>query len=414
MPVPSRISPFALLFLSNLSILFVGMGLFPVLPLYAAQFGASQTLIGLFFASLTAALSAGSLVSGYLAVRFPLRTVYIVSGLAGAPALILLGQASALWQVVALTSLVWFFGGLNLALIHILLGMSTVKESRGRYFSLLALAVPLGALFGGAAVGGLVAAFDYAGMLFGLSLVWLLVPLAGVLIQVNEPDPAAVQTGAPAQKYRLYSLDEPFAAVLFISLLAAAAISFARLAAPLAMKLQEFSASELASTAMVSGLISIPFVLLSSRYSDRISRSRSLILAYLSAAIGMLILVFANQLWHYWVSGSFVMVAFCLNGAIASAAASDVLPPHELKRGLAWLNTAIPAASILAYAATGLLAEIVPLPLLFLGVTALPLASAGLMEAALQRCRRAYIAPMAEPVLEPPIWEENAYFKRCL
>ena len=48
-----------LLFLSSVIVLFVGMGLFPVLPLYAAQLGASRTTIGLLFSLMYAANSAG-------------------------------------------------------------------------------------------------------------------------------------------------------------------------------------------------------------------------------------------------------------------------------------------------------------------------------------------------------------------
>src|SRR5512135_340585 len=43
------------LFVSSFIILFVGMGLFPVLPVYAAEFGASRTVIGIYYALMYAA-----------------------------------------------------------------------------------------------------------------------------------------------------------------------------------------------------------------------------------------------------------------------------------------------------------------------------------------------------------------------
>ncbi len=40
----------AFLFICNYLPPFVGMGLFPLLPLYAAQFGATRTIIGIYYA----------------------------------------------------------------------------------------------------------------------------------------------------------------------------------------------------------------------------------------------------------------------------------------------------------------------------------------------------------------------------
>jgi MFS transporter, DHA1 family, tetracycline resistance protein len=407
------IPPLALLFSSNLAILFVGMGLFPILPYYANLFGASPVLVGLYFAVINAALSAGSLVSGTLAQRFSINRLYIYSGAVGVPALVLLGQASQLWQVVVLTSLVWFVGGLNLSLISMLLAMTTPQASRGRAFSLLALNVPLGALFGAAWIGALVAQAGYSVMFWVLGLVWAAVPLAGLFLPEEEKPAAVVPGSSPAQPYKFYRLSEPFAAVLFISMIAVIAISVGRLGVPMAMQSNAFSSSQVASTAMVSGVIAIPVLLLATSFSDRISRSRFLIFAYLLAAAGLIALAVSTLLWHYWVAASLIMVSFCLNGALASAAAADVLPAADLKRGLAWLNALLPAASIIAFAGTGFLAEMMGFSVFFFMVAGLPLAASGLMEYALQRCRRALKA-QNELVVEMPYWEENAYLKRCL
>ncbi len=40
----------ALLFIGSYVPPFVGMGLFPILPLYAAQFGATHTMVGIYYA----------------------------------------------------------------------------------------------------------------------------------------------------------------------------------------------------------------------------------------------------------------------------------------------------------------------------------------------------------------------------
>jgi predicted MFS family arabinose efflux permease len=52
------------LFLCNFSILFIGFGLFPLLPLYAAEFGASASFIGFYLAVTYIAISVGSILAG--------------------------------------------------------------------------------------------------------------------------------------------------------------------------------------------------------------------------------------------------------------------------------------------------------------------------------------------------------------
>jgi len=408
-----NIPPITLLFFSSLVILMVGMGLFPVLPFYAAQFGAGPGLTGLFFALISAFLSAGSLMAGSLAERFSIKKVFIGSGLLGIPALILLGQATDLYLVMLLTSAVWFLGGLNLALINMLLGMTVRKEARGRAFTFLSLCVPLGALLGGAGVGALVAEVGYSLMFVALGLLWCGVPLAGSLLPAIESDSPGQMAAQGTQRMKFYNLSEPFAGVVIISFIAAIAIHSGRLGTPLLMQVNAFEASEVASSAMVGGLIAIPFVLMAGGLSDRVSRTRSLMVAYLFASAGIVVLVFASQLWHYWLSSSFIMVAVCLNGALATAVATDVLPPWEMKRGLAWLNAVIPGGSILAYAGTGFLVDIMGYRVFYLALTILPILAAALLETALRRCRKS-MSLHATPVLEHATWEENAYIKRCL
>jgi len=68
------------LFASNLVVLFVGMGLFPLLPLYATQFGATRTVIGIYYAVMYAASVLGTMATGWLARRVPPRDLFIAAG----------------------------------------------------------------------------------------------------------------------------------------------------------------------------------------------------------------------------------------------------------------------------------------------------------------------------------------------
>src|SRR5574337_1132342 len=67
-PILSRLPNTQLLYLfaSSFIILFVGMGLFPVLPVYATEFGASRPVIGIYYALMFAANAVGAMLTNRL------------------------------------------------------------------------------------------------------------------------------------------------------------------------------------------------------------------------------------------------------------------------------------------------------------------------------------------------------------
>ena len=95
---------FIILFICHAVPLFIGMGLFPLLPLYAARFGATRTDIGVFYAVVYIASTAGVLGTSWLAARVSRRALFFAGATLGIPALVLMGHATALWQVVLLTA----------------------------------------------------------------------------------------------------------------------------------------------------------------------------------------------------------------------------------------------------------------------------------------------------------------------
>src|SRR6266498_2801629 len=151
----------SILFITNFAVFFIGMGLLPLLPLYAAQFGATPTGSGLYLASTYTAIALGTVLTGWLSDKLSLRRLSVSAGLAGLPALVLLGQAAALWQVVVLTAVVWFCGGI-----------------------------------GGVTCGQVVGWQGYPFMFAALGLVWASWPVAAVL-GMEEPRPRA-DSPAPA------------------------------------------------------------------------------------------------------------------------------------------------------------------------------------------------------------------------
>ncbi|MBC8074928.1 MAG: hypothetical protein H7Y32_02535, partial [Chloroflexales bacterium] len=68
-----KIRTFAVLFICTIVPLFIGAGLFPLLPLYVARFGATRTDIGIFYAVIYIANTAGVIATSWLAERFSRR-----------------------------------------------------------------------------------------------------------------------------------------------------------------------------------------------------------------------------------------------------------------------------------------------------------------------------------------------------
>ncbi len=259
----------AYLFLSNLSILFVGMGLSPLLPLYAARFGATPAVIGVYMGVTYVAIALGAVLASWLSGRVPRRAAIVAAGAIGVPPVALLGQATALWQVVILTALVWFTGGVGLSLIGVLAGLHAGAKDRGEWFSLIALTTPLGAIAGGLAAGWLVETYGYPAMFAGFGAVfagWPLIGLAGLRDKPDAPARQQARAGEDAAPAAFFHL------LLAAVLLSAATASIVGLGLTLEMKADHFSARAITGANVVGGLVTIPVVWWFGKLSDRLGR----------------------------------------------------------------------------------------------------------------------------------------------
>lgn len=340
------------LFGSNFVILFTGMGLFPLLPLYAAQFGASPEMTGLYLGIVYTAIAAGTLLTGWLANRLSPRGLFIGGSALGIPALLLLGQADAFWQVVVLTSTVWFSGGVGLALISVFTGRLAASSNRGKSFGLLFLTTPLGALVGGAFISQLVAWQGYPLMFAVLGVLWAALPIIGLFrLKVGLASQESTRAGHRSPSGA--RLSRTFYLLLFVSLLSGTALSASRIGTSLLMQAQGFSAQAIVSTATVSGLFALPLILLVRAFSDRVRRTNFLLFGYLLTSGAALVLGVSGQIWHFWLAASLVLVAMGIYSTVAPAFATDFLAPEALNRGLSWLNTSQWLASILSFTGSG-------------------------------------------------------------
>ncbi len=369
----------SILFLTNFAVFFIGMGLLPLLPLYAAQFGATPTGSGLYLASTYTAIALGTVLTGWLSNRLPLRQLSISAGLAGLPALVLLGQAVALWQVVVLTAVVWFCGGIGLALVSIMISLYADGSTRGRSFSLMFLARPLAGVLGGVTCGQVVAWQGYPFMFVALGLVWASWPVAAMLGMEEQRPRADSPAPAAAADESSTRIGGTFYLVLLAALLSSTTVYVGRLITSLSMQAFDLSPGAVASTAVVGGLVTFPITPLIGILSDRLGRRRLLMVSYALAAGGVVLLSMASQLWHFWLETALLFVATAANGSVATALTTDVLPRDALRRGMSWLNSMTWVAGIIGFAGTGYLTERLGAAATCLIAALLAVAAAGLL-----------------------------------
>jgi MFS family permease len=365
------------LFLCSFAILFVGFGLFPLLPLYAAEFGATATLTGFYLAAVYTSITLGTLLTSFLPGVISRKSVFILAGVLGVPALYLLGHAIAFWQVILLTCVVWFSGGVGLSLISVFIGLQADEHSRGKWFALLALTTPLGAVIGGLAVSWVVGWRGYAQMFTMLGLVFALWPVIGLL--KVEDRPASEVTKIKATKTAGNNLNPSFRLLVLAVLFSSVTVSIIRMGLSLSMKEVHISPAAISSSNVIGGLVTIPVVMGIGVLSDRLGHKLFLALGYILAMLGSLILLEANQLWHFWIVSAAILISRSINTSVASALAADTLPKAALNRNLPLLNTMAWVSGVIGFALTGYMIDTLGTAALYLLGAILAMTSVGLI-----------------------------------
>lgn len=368
------------LFLSSFSILCIGFGLFPLLPIYASSFGATPTTIGIYLALTYISITLGTMLAGWLSGRVSRRLTLFVAGFSGVLALALLGQARTLWQVIFLTGHVWFTGGIGLANINVLTGLNTDSANRGKSFSWIALTNPLGAIIGGLGVGQLVEWQGYPLMFAVMAAEYAIWPLVALFF-LREPPAQAARANQANQKAPVGS-HRGFHLLLLSLLLSAMTVSVNRLGLSLAMKELSYSPAAISNANVIGGLVTIPVVLWFGKLSDRLGRKLFLLLGYMLAALGGITLMAARgDLWHFWLVAAATLIARSISVSLASALATDILPAAALGRNLPWVSTASWVAGVIGFAASGVVIDLAGAASLFAIAAVLSLSSAGLVSA---------------------------------
>jgi MFS family permease len=341
----------ASLFLCNLAAWTVGNGLLPLLPVYAVKLGADPAMAGLYLALSYLAIALGATSAGWLSgSRLRCRLPLIVTGVASVPLPWLMGQASSIWALTVLTALLWFCGGLGLALMGILAGLSAGERERGKVFGILALTGGLGALIGNLGIGWLVRGWGYAAMFTALPILMLLWPVAALFLEEKEDAAARREQDVPV-KQRLMGRD--YLLLCAASTVLSIAGFFILLIRSFQMSDMGFGPLEISSTGAVGGLVSMPLPVLMGWLSDRIDRKPLLVLGYLSDFGALILLPFSAALWHFWLVIMLQGVAGGSSSSVGNAWVTDLIPRESFGRGLALFGATVWVGGVAGFALAG-------------------------------------------------------------
>jgi len=333
----------------------IGNGLLPLLPVYAAQFGASSIVIGYYLAFAYLALTIGTLLAGWFSDRFQRRkTLLIIVGVLMIPSVWLMGSATNIWQLTVLSAAVWFLGGMQLALVNILTGLFAEQAKRGAVFGFIGLTPALGLLIGGLTSGPIVDRWGYPVLFMTLAIFSTVLPIMAMfsvdrVVENDHQDGKLPRKGTIKLESAVFLL----VTAVFVS---QSAVFIGNMGRSISMKELGFASTAISSTAAVSGLVMLPFPLLLGLLSDKIGRKNLIMLCHLARCLALTVLTFSVSLWHFWMFASLLSLG-SISNSIGAAFVTDLVPKTSLGIGMSLFRAASWGGGIIGFACAGYLIQ---------------------------------------------------------
>jgi MFS family permease len=351
----------------------------PLLPVYATQVGATPLIAGFYLSFSYFTLAVGTIGAGWLSDRLQRRKLLLIlGGVVMVPGLWLMGRATNIWQLAALTAIVWFCGGVQLTAIGVLTGLSADESERGKAFGIIAMSGALGMLIGGLATGPIADRWGYMTLFSTLSVFGILAPVSGALAREKPMERTALWADTAARDDRP-ALSRVFYLLVGASLTSAVAVQASNLGRSLSMSDLGLAAAAISSTGAIGGLVGLPLQPTAGWLSDRLGRKRFLIFGYVAGTGGLLVLAWAASLWHFWIAAALLTVAVSVESTVGQALVTDVVPPSLLGRGISLFTGSRWVGGVLGFAVAGYVIEALGLSRSYLVGAALCLFAAALI-----------------------------------
>lgn len=367
---------FRLLYLSSVATWFVGVSIMPLLPIYAEELGASPAMTGNYLAVSFLLLTLGALSAGRIAQLFRRRRELIMAaGFICLPATWLLGRAANVWQLAALTMLIWFMAGVAVTLQSIVLGLFATPGTRGRLFGMLASTVALAGLIGRLLTGPMVERWGYPQMFAILSLVWI----GQIVSSFFLPDQPMPPLPASRGRERPFSaLNSTFIGLFSANLLVSIAIAVTTFGMPVVMNAQEMALSTITFVAALQsglGLVINPAI---GSVSDRWGHRSVLLLAFAALALGLLLLASAESVFSFALIGLILAIA-ATKEMLIQAFTSDNVILEQLDGVMSFMSASQWLGMVVGFVSTGYAVQAVGLAGTFRLAAVLPLIAVGIL-----------------------------------
>ena len=307
----------------------VGFGIvLPAIPVFARTFGVNNTAVGLIVSTFAITRFASGLISGKLVDRFGERVVFS-SGVGMVAIFVLLaGLAQSYGQLLFFRAA----GGLGSSMFTVAAGSVIMRavddNNRARAFSIYNGAFLVGGI-SGPAIGGLLSLISLRAPFFAYSVTLTisgliaLFFLKGVNLNRGEDGEELAQRTSIAQALSL----KPYRIALVISFIGNWVLFGVR-----SSILPIFVIETLRSTPAVVGygftlsaLMQGLLLLRAGKISDTRGRKYAAVSGSLIALVGLIVLIFTNSIWMYFLSMAFIGLGGAFLAITPSSIVGDVI-----------------------------------------------------------------------------------------
>jgi MFS family permease len=371
-------------------VIFSGSTTVDLFPVYALQLGSDAGTAGLLVSVAFLGVTLGNITGGWLCDRFGRQKPFLLlSCVAWIPTLLAMTQATDIRWLIVLTGISWFPGGIALAALNIITGLSTtagdssgevkVEGDRGKVFGWTAVASGVGGLVAGVVAGRVADRWGFP-TLFVVMAATVGVMLA-IALTIEDKRTGQSESHRPTERSAPPAAQSvSFVLILFLiaHLLWRLSQSIGGLGTPLAMTNLGFDATAVSNTFAISAAITLPLPLVMGWMSDKAGRKRFLIGCYAISSLGLFLLAPAEVLWQFWLANCLMAIAASANG-VGQAYVADLTPPEAMGRSMSLFSTAGLAAGILGSGGAGYLMQSFGLTATLLFGACLPLLSIGIV-----------------------------------